>query len=88
MLQTATPPTYTNAAEQCINARNSFFEDETCLDYYLTLGLRSSADEVNSAAYAICTGPPCYNRMSEYLSYIETCRLGDFGDDDGDDDVC
>ena len=83
-----TPPSLTSAAEQCINARNSFFDNEVCLEYFLTLGLRSSADEVSDAASVIYTNPACYNRMSEYLSYIETCRLGDVGNDDDDDDVC
>ena len=85
LLQTILPSNST-AADQCVRARNSFFENDLCLDYYLTLGLRSSASAVTDAARAICTNETCNSRMNDYLSYIQTCRLGDFSDDFND--VC
>ena len=65
-----------------------FFADDTCLDYYRTLGLLSSATAtVNEAATAICTNQTCMNRMKSYTDYLLTCRVGSFYNDD-DDDVC
>ena len=62
-------------------AVKSFYEDDdTCTDYYRTLGERSSADAVNDAATAICTDQMCRNRMSNYTDYLMACRVGN-GDD-------
>ena len=62
------------------------------MDYYRALALRSSADAVNNAAAVICTSQQCKNRMSSYIDYLITCRVGsiedDDDDDDDDDDVC
>ena len=66
-----------------------FFADDTCLDYYRTLGLYSSATAVNDAATAICASQMCRNRMKSYTDYLLTCRVGNFyNDDDDNDDVC
>lgn len=82
------PPPYTDAAEQCISTRDSFISDDTCLDYYYTLGERFSAIAVNSAATAICASQTCKNRMSDYIDFLITCRLENIiNDDDDDDDV-
>ena len=80
------PPTYTAAAERCVSTRNSFIADDTCLDYYYTLGERNSAAEVNNAAFAICGSQRCKNRLSSYTDYLTTCRIESVLDDDDDDD--
>lgn len=78
---------YTNAAEQCVTAGNTFFANDTCIDYYRTLGdySESTAVELNSAATAICTNNTCLGRWYSYINYLRTCRVGG-GDDDDDDD--
>ena len=73
-------------AKQCIQAGDSFFADDTCLDFYHTLSLLSSATEVNDAATAICASQKCKNRMSSYTDYLLTCRVGNFYNNDDDDD--
>ena len=87
-----TPPLYSDDAEQCVVAGDSFFADTTCLDYYRTLGLRSSATEVDNAANAICANETCMNRMGSYINYLITCQLGSIEDDNDEDndnnDVC
>jgi len=77
LLQT-NPPEYTDAAEQCISARNSFFADSTCLANYLTLSKRSTANTVNSAATAICRSQRCKNRMSSYTNFLTACQVDYF----------
>ena len=79
------PPSYSNAANQCVRARNSFYADDTCLDYYRNLGMLSSATEVNDAATAICASQRCKNRMSNYNNFLITCQAGSIMEDD---DVC
>ena len=79
LLQT-NPPEYTDAAEQCLTARNSFFGDSTCLTNYLTLSKRSTAGAVNNAATAICSSQRCKNRMSSYTSFLTACQVDYFLD--------
>ena len=77
LLQT-NPPAYTDAAEQCISARKSFFADDTCLNSYLALSNRSSANAVNKAANAICSSQRCKNRMDSYTNFLTACQVDYF----------
>ena len=79
-------PPYTNAAEQCISVGDTFFADDTCLEYYRALSLRSSVTAVNDAANALCASQMCMDRMDSYISYLVTCRVGSIADEDDDDD--
>lgn len=74
-------PSYTTAVEQCINARNLFFSDSTCLNHYLIFDRRSSAIVVNSTATAICESQRCKNRMSAYINFLITCQRRSLEDD-------
>lgn len=75
-------PSYSDAANQCITARNSFFADNTCLNYYRTLGLRPSFTAVNNASTAICASQTCKGRLSSYVNLLITCRVGSTDDDE------
>ena len=83
MFQT-TPPPYSEDAERCSSVANSFSLNDNCLSHYYVLGLRSSADTVNSAAAAIYTNGFCTRHMSSYINYLLTCRVVSFDDDDDD----
>lgn len=56
-------------------AVDSFYGDDTCLNYYRTLGQRSSSG-LNDAATEICTNRMCRNRMRSYIDYLIACQVG------------
>ena len=85
MFQTIPSP-YSEAAERCSSVANSYSPNDNCLSHYYALGLRSSADTVNSAAAAICTNDFCTRHMSSYINYLLTCRVVSLDDDDDNDD--
>jgi len=73
-------PSYTDSAQQCITAANTFYvNNDFCTNNYRELYDPLSVASFTSAATQICISGQCSNRRPAFTNFLQTCQ--DLGDD-------